>query len=106
MALRVGLADVVRTGVSCGIAAPTRVEGQADYIPSRGAAPWDQGPGSLRLAEVGGFVGTGSGRPYLPRDNDTGGLIPAASRAAYDMVLHALRRSGGLEDDRGAVPSE
>ena len=101
-----GLSPMTLTWVSCGIDYPKLVEGEADYILYRGAAPWDHVPGSLMLAEVGGFVGTVKGRPYLPRDNDTGGLIPAASPAAYDMVLPALRRSGLLEADRGAVPSD
>ncbi|OFE19074.1 inositol monophosphatase [Humibacillus sp. DSM 29435] len=101
-----GLSPMTLTWVSCGIDYPKLVEGEADYILYRGAAPWDHAPGSLMLAEVGGFVGTVGGRAYQPRDNDTGGLIPAASQAAYDVVLRSLRASRLLEADRHAVPSD
>ncbi|MDN5765750.1 MAG: inositol monophosphatase [Humibacillus sp.] len=100
------LPPMTLTWVSCGIDYPKLVEGEADYILYRGAAPWDHVPGSLMLAEVGGFVGTVGGRRYQPRDNDTGGLIPATSPAAYEVVLRSLRASGLLEADRGVVPSD
>ena len=94
------------TWVSCGIDYPKLVEGEADYILYRGAAPWDHVPGSLMLAEVGGFVGTVGGRPYSARDDDTGGLVAAAGPVAYDVVLQALTASRLLEADRNAVPSD
>lgn len=88
-----GLAPLALTWVSCGIDYPKLVEGAADYILYRGAAPWDHVPGSLMLAEVGGFVGTARGGWYSPRDNATGGLIAAGSPAAYDTVLQAWREN-------------
>lgn len=100
------LPPMALTWVSCGIDYPKLVEGEADYILYRGAAPWDHVPGSLMLAEVGGFVGTARGGRYRPRDDDTGGLIAAGSRAAYDAVFRALRSSRLLDVDGKSVPSD
>jgi fructose-1,6-bisphosphatase/inositol monophosphatase family enzyme len=81
------------TWVSCGIDYPKLVEGETDYILYRSAAPWDHVPGALLLAEAGGLVGTPEGRPYAPRDIAPGGLVAAASPAAYETVCRSLATS-------------
>ncbi len=80
------------TWICCGVDYPKLVEGEADYALYRGAKPWDHAPGSLLLAEAGGFVGTFDGAPYHPQ-HDPRGLITAADRATYALVqglIHAL----------------
>jgi fructose-1,6-bisphosphatase/inositol monophosphatase family enzyme len=81
------------TWVCCGVDYPKLVEGAADYALYRRPKPWDHAPGSLMLAETGGFVGTYDGDPYRPQDDPPSGLVSAGDRAAYDLVrglLHAL----------------
>ncbi|EWT03319.1 inositol monophosphatase [Intrasporangium oryzae NRRL B-24470] len=91
-----GLEPMALTWVSCGIDYPKIVEGEADYILYRGAAPWDHVPGSLILSEAGGLVGTLDGQPYRPRDTAPRGLLAAASPAAYDVVCRSLASSAHL----------
>jgi fructose-1,6-bisphosphatase/inositol monophosphatase family enzyme len=74
------------TWVCCGVDYPKLVEGAADYALYRHGKPWDHAPGSLLLAETGGFVGTFDGSPYRPRLDPPLGLIAAADRATYDLV--------------------
>lgn len=90
-----GLAPLRLTWVSCGIDYPKLVEGEADYILYRHAAPWDHTPGSLLLSEAGGHLGTMRGTDYNPRDA-TAGLVAAASPAAYERVCRSLASSAQL----------
>ena len=64
------------TWVCCGVDYPKLVEGAADYVVYGRAQPWDHAPGSLLLAEAGGFVGTFDGRPYDPQAEPPGGWSP------------------------------
>ena len=48
-------------------------------------------PGSLLLAETGAYVGRADGEPYDPHDQPPAGLVAAADRATYDVVVAALR---------------
>ncbi len=89
-----GLPDMALTWVSCGIDYPKLVEGQTDYVLYRSAAPWDHAPGALLVSEAGGLVGQSDGSTYGPRDQPTGGLVAAASPAAYDRVCRALADGG------------
>jgi fructose-1,6-bisphosphatase/inositol monophosphatase family enzyme len=77
------------TWVCCGVDYPKLVQGAADYALYRQAKPWDHAPGSLLLAEAGGFVGTFDGSPYRPQLEPPSGLVAAADRATYDLV-HGL----------------
>jgi len=74
------------TWVCCGVDYPKVVEGKADYALYRKASPWDYSPGSLLLAETGGFLGTFAGAAYSPQADPQAGLISAADRATYDLV--------------------
>jgi hypothetical protein len=85
-----GLPELALTWVSCGIDYPKLVEGEADYIVYRSSAPWDHVPGSLLLAEAGGWSGTSDGEPYDPRLVGRGGLVVAGDRRTYDRVRAAL----------------
>ena len=85
-----GLAPLELTWVSCGIDYPKLAEGAADFVVYATASPWDHVPGSLLLAEAGGYVGTTDGRVYAPRDTDAPGLVAAVASAAYDRVIAAL----------------
>jgi len=81
------------TWVCCGVDYPKLVEGAADYALFRRANPWDHAPGSLLLAEAGGYVGTFAGTPYRPQGEPPKGLVAAADRETYDLVrglVHAL----------------
>ncbi len=81
------------TWVCCGVDYPKVVEGAADYALYRRAKPWDHAPGSLLLAEAGGYVGTFDGSPYRPQGGPPAGLVTAADRATYDLVqglVHGL----------------
>jgi fructose-1,6-bisphosphatase/inositol monophosphatase family enzyme len=82
------------TWVCCGVDYPKLVEGEADYLLYRGTKPWDHAPGSLLLAEAGGFLGTFDGRPYHPQDEAPSGLIGAADRATYDLVQGLVGQLG------------
>jgi fructose-1,6-bisphosphatase/inositol monophosphatase family enzyme len=78
------------TWVCCGVDYPKLVEGAADYALYRRAKPWDHAPGSLLLAETGGFVGTFDGDAYRPQCGVPAGLVAAADRATYDHVVALL----------------
>jgi fructose-1,6-bisphosphatase/inositol monophosphatase family enzyme len=84
------------TWVCCGVDYPKLVEGDADYALYRKAKPWDHAPGSLLLAEAGGYVGTFDGRPYRPQDDAPPGLVSAADRETYDLVQGLLEALPGL----------
>jgi fructose-1,6-bisphosphatase/inositol monophosphatase family enzyme len=86
------------TWVSCGIDYPKLVEGEADFVVYRSAAPWDHVPGTLMLREVGGAVCTSAGRPYEPRDNETGGLVAAVSQEACETVTRLLAQRRARKD--------
>jgi fructose-1,6-bisphosphatase/inositol monophosphatase family enzyme len=75
------------TWVCCGVDYPHLVEGDADYALYRRPKPWDHAPGSLLLTEAGGFVGTFDGTPYEPQAEVPVGLLAAADRATYDLVV-------------------
>jgi fructose-1,6-bisphosphatase/inositol monophosphatase family enzyme len=78
------------TWVCCGVDYPRLVEGAADYALYRTAQPWDHAPGSLLLAEAGGFTGTFDGEAYHPQAEPPRGLVAAADRATYDVVRGLL----------------
>jgi fructose-1,6-bisphosphatase/inositol monophosphatase family enzyme len=84
------------TWVCCGVDYPKLVEGEADYALYRKAKPWDHAPGSLLLAEAGGFVGTFDGLPYGPQHGVPLGLVAAADRATYDVVQGLIGDLPGL----------
>lgn len=75
------------TWICCAVDYPMLVNGSADYIVYRGRQPWDHAPGSLLLAESGAFLGTFGGVPYDARIIPENGLIGAADRALYDVLL-------------------
>ena len=81
-----GLRPLELTWVCCGVDYPHLVSGHADFVLSGRDNPWDHAPGSLILSESGGFLGTLDGDPYDPRVSGRG-LIGAADRATYDVVL-------------------
>lgn len=84
------------TWICCGVDYPKLVEGAADYALYRKAKPWDHVPGSLLLAEAGGYVGTFDGATYLPQAGTPRGLVAAADRASYDVVRGLLDRLPGV----------
>jgi len=84
------------TWVCCGVDYPRLVEGAADYALYRKAQPWDHAPGSLLLAEAGGFTGTFDGEVYRPQADPPRGLVAAADRATYDLVRGLLHGLPGL----------
>ncbi len=90
------LKELDLTWVCCGVDYPKLVEGEADYALYRKAKPWDHAPGSLLLAEAGGFAGTFDGQPYLPQRGIPLGLVAAADRATYDLVQGLIDDLPGL----------
>jgi len=78
------------TWVCCGVDYPHLAEGAADYALYWRPKPWDHAPGSLLLSEIGGFVGTFDGSPYLPQGDPPLGLVSAADRATYELVQGLL----------------
>jgi fructose-1,6-bisphosphatase/inositol monophosphatase family enzyme len=84
------LKELELTWVCCGVDYPKLVEGAADYALYRKAKPWDHAPGSLLLAEAGGFVGTFDGTPYQPQAGVPTGLVAAGDRATYELVQGLL----------------
>jgi fructose-1,6-bisphosphatase/inositol monophosphatase family enzyme len=86
-----GLQPLELTWICCGVDYPKLIEGESDFTIYGGANPWDHVPGSLLLAETGGFVGTVDGDPYDPRVVPRG-LVAAATRTTYDTVVSALPR--------------
>jgi fructose-1,6-bisphosphatase/inositol monophosphatase family enzyme len=84
------------TWVCCGVDYPKLCEGEADYALYRKGMPWDHAPGSLLLAEAGGFVGTFDGSPYHPQQGVPAGLVAAADRATYDVVQGLVHDLPGL----------
>jgi fructose-1,6-bisphosphatase/inositol monophosphatase family enzyme len=90
------LKELDLTWVCCGVDYPKLVEGEADYALYRKAKPWDHAPGSLLLAEAGGFVGTFDGQEYLPQRGIPLGLVAAADRATYDLVQGLIEDLPGL----------
>jgi fructose-1,6-bisphosphatase/inositol monophosphatase family enzyme len=81
-----GLPALALSWASCGIDYPQLVEGAADYVLYGRGKPWDHAPGSLLLAEAGGFTGTLGGGAYRPDEVDPAPIIAAADRATYDVV--------------------
>ncbi len=81
-----GLRPLELTWVCCGVDYPHLVSGHADFVISGYDNPWDHAPGSLILSEAGGYLGTLDGEPYDPQVSGRG-LIGAADRATYDVVL-------------------
>ena len=86
-----GLRPLELTWVCCGVDYPKLAEGACDFILYGGPNPWDHVPGALLLAETGAHVGRDDGEPYDLRAKPTGGLIAAADRRTYDVVVAALR---------------
>jgi fructose-1,6-bisphosphatase/inositol monophosphatase family enzyme len=90
------LKELDLTWVCCGVDYPKLVQGEADYALYRKAKPWDHAPGSLLLAEAGGFAGTFDGQTYLPQRGIPLGLVAAADRATYDLVQGLIDDLPGL----------
>ncbi len=86
-----GLRPLELTWVCCGVDYPKLAEGLCDFVLYANPNPWDHVPGSLLLAEIGAYVGMADGAPYDPRSKPTRGLVAAADRATYDVVVAALR---------------
>ena len=84
------------TWVCCGVDYPKLVEGAADYVIYGKGAPWDHAPGSLILAEAGGYVGTSGGDTYHPQRHVPDGLVAAADRETYDLVQGLIADLPGL----------
>jgi fructose-1,6-bisphosphatase/inositol monophosphatase family enzyme len=82
--------------VCCGVDYPKIAEGDADYAIYSGTKPWDHAPGSLLLAEAGGYVGTFDAQAYRPQVPVSGGLVTAADRATYDLVQGLISDLPGL----------
>jgi fructose-1,6-bisphosphatase/inositol monophosphatase family enzyme len=80
------------TWVCCGVDYPHLVAGHADYVVYGHDNPWDHAPGSLILSESGAHLGTLDGRDYDPRRSGTG-LVAAADRATYDVVVESAGRA-------------
>jgi fructose-1,6-bisphosphatase/inositol monophosphatase family enzyme len=85
-----GLRPLELTWVCCGVDYPHLVSGHADFVLYGRDYPWDHAPGSLILAESGGHLGTLDGEDYDPRFSGSG-LIAAADRATYDVVVKGFR---------------
>ncbi|MCK0111819.1 inositol monophosphatase [Ornithinimicrobium sp. F0845] len=75
------------TWVCCAVDYPMLVQGAADYIVYRGRQPWDHAPGSLLVSEAGGFLGTFDGEAYDARTIPARGIVGAASRELYDVLV-------------------
>ena len=90
------LKELELTWVCCGVDYPKIVEGEADYAVFGKGAPWDHAPGSLLLAEAGGFLGTFGGEAYHPQRVVKGGLVAAADRATYDLVQGLINDLPGV----------
>ncbi len=75
------------TWICCAVDYPMLVEGAADYIVYKGRQPWDHAPGSLLLSEAGGFLGTFGSAAYDPRTIPANGIIGAADRELYDLLV-------------------
>jgi fructose-1,6-bisphosphatase/inositol monophosphatase family enzyme len=84
-----GMRPLELTWVCCGVDYPQLVRGYADVILYGRAQPWDHAPGSLLLAEAGGYVGTTDGHDYDPRTRPSG-LVVASRRQVYDVVTQLL----------------
>ncbi len=97
-----GLRPLELTWVCCGVDYPKVVEGAADYVLYGASAlgagrPWDHAPGSLLLAEAGGYVGTtgdAADATYSPRADATV-IVAAAHQRVFDAVV-AAGRAGPL----------
>lgn len=82
-----GFPPMELTWICCAVDYPMLIQGAADYIVYRGRQPWDHAPGSLLLKEAGGFLGTFGGEVYDARTVPARGLIGAADRGLYDVLL-------------------
>ena len=85
-----GLRPFELTWVCCGVDYPQLVQGAADVVLYGPPRPWDHAPGGLLLTEAGGYLGTSDGRDYLPQGPEYPGLLAAADRATYDVVVGLL----------------
>ena len=84
------LPALVGSWVCCGVDYPKLIEGAIDYLLYGRNSPWDHAPGSLMVAEAGGFVGHPDGSAYAPRQF-TPGVIVAADRGTFSAVRRATR---------------
>lgn len=84
-----GLKPLELTWVCSGVDFPQLIRGSADFVVYARSQPWDHAPGALLLTEAGGYVGTLDGHDYDPR-RTTGGLVAAARRSVYDLVVDRL----------------
>jgi fructose-1,6-bisphosphatase/inositol monophosphatase family enzyme len=75
--------------VCCGVDYPRLIEGATDYILYARNSPWDHAPGSLMVAEAGGFSGHADGSAYSPV-----ALVPGVIVAADRGTFAAARRAG------------
>jgi fructose-1,6-bisphosphatase/inositol monophosphatase family enzyme len=84
-----GFSPLEMSWVACGVDYPRLVEGACDFLVYRHCKPWDHAPGQLLVAEAGGVLLDRRGAPYGPRMLETDGVVAAADRATYDVVLAA-----------------
>lgn len=84
-----GLPPLVGSWVCCGVDYPKLVEGEADYLLYRRNHPWDHVPGTLIVAEAGGYAGHPDGVPYTARSLRPG-LLVAADHATYAAVARRI----------------
>lgn len=82
------------TWICCGVDYPQLVQGAADYVVYAGTKPWDHAPGSLLAEESGAHLGTFGGERYRAQAVMPRGLVAAADRATYELVLGRLGQLG------------
>ncbi|WP_275693325.1 inositol monophosphatase family protein [Nocardioides sp. TF02-7] len=84
-----GLGTLELSWACCGVDYPHLVAGDARALVYNHSKPWDHVPGSLLVAEAGGWIGTIRGGAFDPQQLG-GGLVSAPDRATYDAVVGAL----------------
>lgn len=92
-----GMAPIKPTWTCCGVDYPQLMQGAADAVMWNGTHPWDHVPGSLMLAEAGGYLGDFDGNPYQPQV-PARGLIGAADQATYQAVRQAMQGAPPPQD--------
>lgn len=81
--------EIGRGQYCAGIEYPLIVEGRQEFVRFHRLRPWDHAPGTLYLAEAGGYVRRWDGTPYSP-GTDGIGLLGAANETVWQLVREAL----------------
>ena len=84
-----GMPPLVGSWVCCGVDYPRLIEGATDYLLYSRNHPWDHVPGTLLVAEAGGYAGHPDGTAYTPRSR-LPGLVVAADPATYAAVVRRV----------------